>query len=143
LRKYNSLKLLQKLLDKGKMTSTHSAAQLVKVNSHLQDFQVPTRITAPTKIKIAVSYVALSPLDVWRSRYGLLIKDEDLPKTLGGTFSGNILEIGKQVPQAEGELRLKTGDLVSGWAAGLGGSMEEIIDVEWWCVSKVSRRIPD
>lgn len=104
---------------------------------------MPTRITAPTKIKIAVSYVALSPLDVWRSRYGLLIKDEDLPKTLGGTFSGNILEIGKQVPQAEGELRLKTGDLVSGWAAGLGGSMEEIIDVEWWCVSKVSRRIPD
>lgn len=120
------------------MTSTYSAAQLFKVGSPLRDVKFSASPSVPsTKIRIAVSYVALSPLDIWRSKFGLLVKAENLPMTLGGTFAGKVLQIGDEVPKNL-EFGVQVGELVSGWAGGLSGSMQEILDVEWWCVSKVS-----
>ena len=114
---------------------SHSAAVFTAVGAPLQDRAVPTPKVGEEEVQVRVRYVSLSPLDIWRSRHGLLAASDSI---LGGTFAGEVLAVGNKVPSEDGAA---VGDLVSGYSGQLGiGSHQQVTTVPWWCMSKVRAR---
>lgn len=115
---------------------SHKAAVLTKVGAPLEDVMVPTPKLGEDEVLVEVQYICLSPLDIWRSKQGLLT---ETPKILGGAFSGRVAALGPKVVDRHD---LAVGVAVSCFSGHLGiGAHQQYVVVPWWCLSKVCLRI--
>jgi len=113
-------------------TKIHSAIGFTAHAGDIQALQLPTEKPGPDEILVRVLYCALAPIDLWKVYFGL--PGLEYPSILGGSLSGEVVEVGAGV---EG---LVKGDKVFSCplsSAARGGGIQEYAIVDKFSIAKL------